>query len=111
MTLEFDPAEDLGVVDGAMTITLERTTPAGTQTIEVAGALRGRFERGAPAANGGVSLEPEHTVWHLPSSELAGFEPRLGDTLTAGTANHVIVAAARVTLGTRWRVVTQSLRG
>ena len=110
MTLDFDPA-DLGVVDGALAITLERITPAGTVTVEVAGALRGRFERGAPATTAGVSLEPETTVWHLPSAQLAGFEPRPGDTLTAGGTNQVIVAAARITLGTRWRVVTQALRG
>lgn len=111
MTLDFDPA-DLGVVDGAENITLERMTPAGTLSVEVAGALRGRFQRGAPAAaTASLSLEPETTVWHLPSAQLAGFEPRPGDTLTAGAANHVIVAAARITLGTRWRVVTQALRG
>lgn len=110
MTLNFDPA-DLGVVDGALAITLERVTPSGTVTVEVAGALRGRFERDAPAAAAGVSLEPETTVWHLPSAELAGFEPRPGDTLTAAGANHIITAATRVTLGTRWRVVTQALRG
>ena len=110
MTLDFDPADDLGVVDGALAITLERTTPSGTTTISVAGARRGRFNRGAPAAAGGLSLEPETTVWHLPSSELASFEPRPGDTLTAGSGSHVITAAARVTLGTRWRVVTQATR-
>jgi len=110
MTLDFDPA-DLGVVDGTLPITIERTTPSGTVTVEVAGALRGRFERGAPAAIAGVSLEPETTVWHLPSSEPDDFEPRPGDTLTVAGASHVITAAARVTLGTRWRVVTQALRG
>ena len=110
MTLDFNPA-DLGVVDGALAITLERSTPSGTVTVEVAGALRGRFERGAPATTAGVSLEPETTVWHLPSAELGDFEPCPGDTLTAAGASHVITAAARVTLGTRWRVVTQLLRG
>ena len=109
MTLDFNPA-DLGVVDGALAITLERITPAGTVTVEVAGALRGRFERGAPATTAGVSLEPETTVWHLPSAELGDFGPRPGDTLTVAGASHVITAAARVTLGTRWRVVTQALR-
>ncbi|MBX9788595.1 MAG: hypothetical protein K2Y37_06740 [Pirellulales bacterium] len=110
MTLDFDPA-DLDVVDGAEPVTLERVGPGGTTSVAVAGALRGPRERHPPTTSGGVSLEPESIVWHLPSSALGEFEPRAGDTLIAGAESFVIVAAARVTLGTRWRVVTQTLRG
>ncbi|MGD9645216.1 MAG: hypothetical protein AB7U73_05855 [Pirellulales bacterium] len=110
MTLEFNPADDLGVIDGAETVTLERVGPTGTTTIEVAGAVRGRFERQPPTNSGGVTFEPESIVWHLPSAALAGFEPRAGDTLTAGAESFVVVAAARLTVGTRWRIVAQTLR-
>ena len=110
MTLDFDPA-DLGVVDGGEPVTLERLGPGGTTTVAVAGAVRGPRERQPPTSSGGVSLEPESLVWHLPSAALGALEPRAGDVLTAGAESFVVVAAARVTLGTRWRVVTQTLRG
>lgn len=110
MTLDFDPA-DLGVVDGAEPVTLERVGLGGTTTVAIAAALRGPRQRQPPTASGGVSLEPESIVWHLPSAALGAIEPRAGDTLIAGAESFVVVAAARVTLGTRWRVVTHTLRG
>ena len=103
MTL--DIGHDMSLADGSETVTVTLKRAGGETAIEVAGALRRAL--GQPhQLFGGIALEGNEVVWNVPASPLGGDDLRRGDTITDAQAiAWTILAAAKLTLGTRWRCI------
>lgn len=104
--MAIDVSHDFGAFDQPESIVFIRAQPAGEQSYPVALALR----RPLTAAElklltSDLTLTSDDVAWHLPASALLGVLPQPGDRLIAGAETWLVVAAARVTLGTRWRLI------
>ena len=102
MSFEPELADDCLLVDGTETVTLHSTS-----MVEVAGAKRGRLTLEEMEFRQ-VGLEASDLAWNLPEVNLAGVEPRQGDTIedSAG-ASWTILSAMRSPLSGVWRAVTR----
>ena len=116
MTLNFNPANDLAILDATETVTLERrATPLhdGTVTrIIVTHALRAEMKIGEPIVSSRRERRRQEptdgrylaydVVWHLPTNQLDE-PPCVGDRiLDAVGRSWTILDTKSVTLNTRW---------
>ncbi len=97
-----DIADDRLLVDGTETVTLHSTT-----VLTVEGAKRGLLTL-AEIEFRQVGLESTDLAWNLPEVNLAGIEPRRGDTIEDSSGvGWTILSATRSPLSGVWRAVTR----
>lgn len=101
-------ADDFRTFDSLETVTFtQRAT-----TIEVAGAKQQMLRHDAleQLANS-FGLETNYRSFSLPVANLAGVEPRPGDTLRDGLEiNWRVLSATLMTVGTRWVLACMQMR-
>src|ERR1051325_6175178 len=100
MTFEPDIADDCLLVDGTRTVTLH-----GAAVGPVAGAKRGAVSQHEVELQT-LGLEPTDVAWNLPDVNLAGTEPRNGNSIEeAGGTRWTIVSVTKSALTGVWRAV------
>lgn len=99
MTELFQPAADLGYMDGLESVSLRPVENA--LPVAVAGALRRRIESREAEASGGRYLAGD-VAWHLPSAALPA-PPEIGSAIIdSDGVVYTILRIERMTLGTRF---------
>ncbi len=102
MNFEPDIAADCLLVDGTETVTLHSTS-----VVTIEGAKRGGLALSEMEFRQ-LGLESSDLAWNLPGVELAGVEPRQGDTIEdAGGTFWTILSIAKSPLTLVWRAVTR----
>ncbi len=97
-----DIAEDCLLVDGTETVTLHSAS-----AVTVNGAKRGLLTL-AEMEFRQVGLESTDLAWNLPDVNLAGIEPRRGDTIEDSLGvSWTIQSVTRSPLSGVWRAVTR----
>ncbi len=105
--MSFDPdiADDCLLADGTEAVTLH-----GTALVSIAGAKRGRLTL-AETEFRQLGLESSDLAWILPDVELAGVEPRRGDSIEdAGGTLWTILSVTKAPLSGVWRVISRRHR-
>lgn len=102
MSFEPNIATDCLLVDGTETVTLYADT-----VVSVEGAKRGQLTLSETEFRQ-LGLESSDLAWNLPEVNLAGVEPRQGDTIAdAGGTRWTILSAQRSPLSQVWRAITR----
>ena len=108
MTLDSDVAADFVLFDGGQTVTLTQRRATGETAVVVRNALNGTLSQRQVQALRGTSLDGDDMAWSLNVVEPGPAGVAVGDTLTDAD-NHAwnVISVERMTLDTRWILVTR----
>jgi len=113
LTFATDIASDYTSFDGLETVTYTPVAAgaAGTTIAITSGALRRGITGKRNQFAALVVLEPDDVVWHIPVTLMGATIPLPDDTITDSDGFvWLVLAVAKVTLGTRWALPCRKRR-